>query len=87
MYIIKLADRLHNMRTVWALSREKAEYIARETLDVWCPMCEFLGMGAVKAEMEDLCFGVFDAQTLREMHAQREAMLQGLAVPGVRSRS
>jgi (p)ppGpp synthase/HD superfamily hydrolase len=85
--IVKLADRLHNMRTIWALQPEKARYLARETLDVWCPMCEYLGLSAVKAELEDICFAVNDAVTFKEVHRLREQMLSGISVPEVRHRA
>ena len=46
--VVKLADRLHNMRTVWALPPTKARAVATETLRVWCSLAERLGMFAVK---------------------------------------
>ena len=75
---IKLADRLHNLRTSWALEPKKAGYIARETLDVWCPQCEYLGLNAVKAELEDLCFVINDATTFKQMHYMRDEMLKNV---------
>jgi (p)ppGpp synthase/HD superfamily hydrolase len=69
------------MRTVWALEPRKAAYLTRETLDVWCPQCEYLGLNAVKAELEDICFAVNDAETFKEMHRQREAMLAHMYSP------
>ncbi len=54
--LIKLADRLHNMRTIGALRPAKQEQVARETLDVYAPIAHRLGMQEVRNELEDLAF-------------------------------
>ncbi|KAL5728476.1 GTP diphosphokinase [Ranunculus cassubicifolius] len=68
--LIKLADRLHNMRTIYALSPPKAQAVAQETLAVWCSLASKLGVWALKSELEDLCFAVLQPQTFRSMHAE-----------------
>lgn len=65
--LIKLADRLHNMRTLGALPREKRMRIAKETLEVFVPLAGRLGIWSWKAEMEDLCFKYLDHENYRKL--------------------
>ncbi len=58
--IIKIVDRLHNMRTLKFTSPSHQKRIAQETLDVYCPIAHRLGLGDIKNEMEDLCFYYLD---------------------------
>lgn len=65
--IIKLADRLHNMRTLGYCSRDKQIRKAQETMDIYAPLAERFGMGAIKVELEDLSFSFLMPEECRRL--------------------
>ena len=71
--LVKLADRLHNMRTLGALSVERQERIAQETLEIYAPIAHRLGMGKVRAELEDLGFQYTDPLAFGEIQEAMES--------------
>ncbi len=81
--VVKLADRLHNMRTLEHLSGDKQKRIAMETREIFAPLANRLGIGCFKWELEDLCFKYLEPEAYRniqllvaERRSDREARLE-----------
>ncbi|MDQ3585444.1 MAG: bifunctional (p)ppGpp synthetase/guanosine-3',5'-bis(diphosphate) 3'-pyrophosphohydrolase [Acidobacteriota bacterium] len=70
--LVKLADRLHNMRTLQYLKPEKRQRIAQETLDIYAPIAHRLGMGKIRSELEDLAFQHLHPEDYRALASQLE---------------
>ena len=66
--ILKIADRLHNMRTISVKSAEEQIKYAKDTMMVYSPISEYLGMGAMKAELDDICFGILNPKESLEIN-------------------
>lgn len=86
--LIKFADRLHNMRTIQHLPREKQLKIATETMELYAPLAHRFGLFNIKSELEDLCFKVIDpnsfkfiARKLREKRDARERFIDEFMQP------
>jgi guanosine-3',5'-bis(diphosphate) 3'-pyrophosphohydrolase len=65
--LVKFGDRIHNLQTLGAMPPDKRARTAQETLDVYCPIAHRLGMGKVRAQMEDLAFQHLDPDAYREI--------------------
>ncbi|WP_445665640.1 RelA/SpoT family protein [Fodinibius sp. AD559] len=86
--LIKFADRLHNMRTIQHMPREKQMQKATETMELYAPLAHRFGLFNIKSELEDLCFKVIDpnsykfiARKLREKKEAREAFIEEFMEP------
>jgi guanosine-3',5'-bis(diphosphate) 3'-pyrophosphohydrolase len=75
--LIKLADRLHNMRTLYALPSDKQTRIARQTLEIYAPLAERLGIWSVKWELEDLAFKTLEPEAYRELARMLDTRRKG----------
>src|SRR6266850_4150011 len=65
--MVKFADRLHNMRTLSYLPADRREAIAQETMEIYAPLANRLGMGKMRGELEDLAFSYIDAKAYQEL--------------------
>lgn len=75
---IKLADRLHNMRTIWAVNPEKQKRKANETMNVLIPIAHRLGIYSIKSELEDLCLKYLKPNVYEDILKQLDASIEEL---------
>ena len=66
--LIKLADRLHNLRTLGALSPERQQAICKESMDVFVPIAHRIGLDIIKSEMEDICLKYLEPEKFKEIN-------------------
>jgi GTP diphosphokinase / guanosine-3',5'-bis(diphosphate) 3'-diphosphatase len=80
--LVKLADRIHNLRTLQSLAPDRQRRIAEETLEIYAPIAHRLGMGKVRAELEDLAFSYLEPEEFNEIvkgiESRRQASQQFL---------
>jgi guanosine-3',5'-bis(diphosphate) 3'-pyrophosphohydrolase len=86
--LIKLADRLHNMRTLGFLAEDRQQDIAQETMDVYAPLANRFGIAKIKWELEDLAFKILQPERyfeveagINQTRAERERVIQKLVTP------
>ena len=75
--LIKLADRLHNMRTLSFVSEDRARQIAQETQDIYVPLAHRLGIHWMKHELEDLAFRVLEPVGARDLERRLRVQAEG----------
>ena len=77
--MVKLADRLHNMRTLQHMPEEKRAKVAQETLDIYAPIASRLGMSKMKNELEELSFKALEPKAYEDLRKKVEARRKATA--------
>lgn len=86
--IVKLADRLHNMRTLGALSPERQQALSKETLEIFAPIAHRLGLDVIKSELEDLCLKYLEPEKFNEISnlLSKKAKTMNKSLDGLKKR-